>query len=58
MRAFQASKKKMKSKSPHGDDYVSKGEFRFLLCYLRLYYFLWEQFDHVDIDNDRRVSET
>jgi len=25
MRAFQAAKGKMKSKSPHGDDYVSKG---------------------------------
>lgn len=41
IRAFNASKAKMKSKSPHGDDYVSKAEFRFLLTYLRLYYFLW-----------------
>jgi hypothetical protein len=56
MRAFQAAKKKLKSKNPHGDDYVSKAEFRYLLVYLRQYYNLWDQFDTIEIDNDRRIS--
>ena len=56
MRAFQAAKGKLKSKTKHGDDYVSKAEFRYLLLYLRQYYEYWVAFDRIDDDDDRRVS--
>ncbi len=56
MRAFQSAKSKLKSKNEHGDDYVSKAEFRYLLLYLRQYYEYWVAFDIVDKDDDRRVS--
>ena len=45
MRAFQAAKNKLPSKNPHGDDYVSRAEFRYLLMYLRQYYEYWVAFD-------------
>jgi hypothetical protein len=35
MRAFTAAKTKVKAKNKYGDDYVTKGEYRFLLKYLR-----------------------
>lgn len=35
MRAFQAAKTKVKAKTKYGDDYVTKGEYRFLLKYMR-----------------------
>jgi hypothetical protein len=38
MRAYQSAKNKLKSKNQHGDDYVSKAEFKYLLRYLRQYY--------------------
>ena len=50
--------KSTKTKSFNPDDYVSKGEFRFLLKYLRLYYELWVAFDRIDTSDDRRVSES
>jgi len=56
MRAFTAAKTKVKSKSIHGDSYVTKGEFRFLLKFLRQYYEYWLAFDKIDTDDDRRVS--
>ena len=59
MRAFTAAKNKVKSTSKKGynaDDYVSKGEFRFLLKYLRTYFELWVAFDRIDTGDDRRVS--
>lgn len=56
MRAFTAAKTKSKSKSKHGDDYVTKSEFRWLLKYLRMYYELWVAFDKIDTSGDRRVS--
>jgi hypothetical protein len=28
-----------------------------LLIYLRFYYELWEIFDKIDVDNERRISE-
>lgn len=56
MRSFQAAKQKFKAKSPHGDEYISKAEFRFFLIYLRQYYTLWEKFDRVEINGDRKVS--
>ena len=56
MRAYMAARTKVKSKRKHADDYVSKGEFRWLLKYLRVYYELWVAFDRIDKDGDRRVS--
>ena len=56
MRAFQAAKTMVKTKSAHGDDYVTKGEFRYLLKYLRQYFEYWVAFDRIDTDDDRRVS--
>ena len=56
MRAFQAAKDKVQSKSEHGADYVEKKEYRYLLKYLRQYFEYWVAFDRVDTDGDRRVS--
>ena len=56
MRAFTAAKTMVKAKSIHGDDYVTKAEFRFLLKFLRQYYEYWVAFDKIDTDDDRRVS--
>ena len=50
--------KSKKTKNFNADDYVSKGEFRFLLKYLRLYYELWVAFDRIDTSDDRRVSKS
>jgi hypothetical protein len=57
MRAYHAALKKVTKPSPHNQDYVTKGTFRFLLIYLRFYYELWEDFEKLDVDGDRRVSE-
>jgi len=38
IRAFNASKDSVKSKSKYGDDYVTREEFRLLLVYLRMYF--------------------
>lgn len=56
MRAFQAAKKKLPAKNPHGDDYVSKAQFRYVLMYLRQYYEYWVAFDEIDKNDDRRIS--
>ena len=57
MRAFQAAKSQLESTNKHGDDYVSKAEFKFLLQYLRQYYEYWVAFNRIDSDSDRRVSK-
>ena len=57
MRAYQSAKNKLKSKNTHGDDYVSRAEFRFFLQYLRQYYEYWVGFDRIDTNDDRRVSK-
>jgi hypothetical protein len=44
MRAFQAAKNRIKATNPHGKDYVSHAEFRYLLSYLRQYYEYWVAF--------------
>lgn len=56
IRAFNAAKNKLKATNPHGDDYVSKAEFKFLILYLRQYYEYWQAFDVIDSSNDRRVT--
>lgn len=53
MRAFMASKAITKSKSPHGDDYITKGEeFRFMFKFLRQYYEFFVAFNKVDTGRD------
>ena len=38
MRAFQAAKAKMTSASKYGDEFITQGEYRWLLKYLRIYF--------------------
>ncbi len=57
MRAYQASKTKVKAAHTFGDDYVSKAEFRYLLIYLKQYYSLWLTFDAVETTGDRRLGK-
>lgn len=56
MRAFQAAKTKMPAKSKYSDDYITRGEYRWLLKYLRVYYEYWVAFDRIDLDDDRRLG--
>ena len=58
IRAFNSAKNKVKSKHSYGDDYVSRGEFRLILKYLRMYYEFWVAFERVDTDGDRRITYT
>jgi hypothetical protein len=37
---------------------VSRGAFKWTLIYLRFYYELWEDFTAIEVDGDRRISET
>ena len=57
MRAYQSAKDHCESKHSYGDDYVSKAEFHPLLCYLRTYYEYWLNFQYIEVDGDRRISE-
>ena len=56
MRAFQAAKNKVKSKSKYGKDYIERNEYRWLLKYLRQYYELFIAFNRIDINHDHIVS--
>ena len=56
IRAFNAAKRKLKATNPHGDDYVSRAEYKYLVLYLKQYYNYWQLFDAVDTSNDRRIS--
>ncbi len=56
IRAFNAAKKKLKANNSHGDDYVSKAEYKYLVLYLKQYYNYWQLFDAVDTSNDRRIN--
>ncbi|KRX09832.1 hypothetical protein PPERSA_02704 [Pseudocohnilembus persalinus] len=56
MRAFQAAKNSVKTKSKYGDDYIERCEFRLLLVYLRQYFEYWVMFQRIDKNFDRRVS--
>ena len=49
MRAYKASDK-------NGTGFVSKKEFNFFLDFLVHYNNLWQAFDHIDTDDDRRVT--
>eukprot|EP00746_Dinoflagellata_sp_MGD_P151478 gnl/MRDRNA2_/MRDRNA2_83069_c0_seq1.p1 gnl/MRDRNA2_/MRDRNA2_83069_c0~~gnl/MRDRNA2_/MRDRNA2_83069_c0_seq1.p1 ORF type:complete len:2124 (-),score=461.30 gnl/MRDRNA2_/MRDRNA2_83069_c0_seq1:152-6523(-) len=56
MRAYQAAKNSMPSKSAHGADYVQRTEFRILLQFLAHYFELWCVFGIIDAGNDRRIN--
>ena len=55
-RAFAKAKAYLKADTAVGDDFVSRGEFRILLKYLRVYYEYWVAFARIDTDADKRVS--
>ena len=53
-----AAKSITKSKSPHGDDYITKGEeFRYMFKFLRQYYEFFVAFKKVDTGMDQRVDK-
>lgn len=56
MRAYQTARSVSPAKTKHSDDYITKGEFKYLLYYLRQYYEYWIGFDAIDTNDDRRVS--
>ena len=56
IRAFTTAKTIVKAKTKYSDDYITRGEFRFLLKFLRQYYEYWVAFDRIDKDGDHRVS--
>lgn len=59
MRAFMAAKTVVKSKTSHGDDYITKGEeFRYLFKFLRQYYEFFLAFNKVDAGQDQRVDKS
>ena len=58
IRAHQAAKDKVKTKSLHGPDYVERCEFRLVLLYLRQYFEYWIAFQRVDKNSDDRISRT
>ena len=56
MRAFQASKNSVKTKSQHGADYIERAEFRLLLQYLRQYFEYYQAFARIDTGDDNRID--
>ena len=56
MRAFQASKDKIKAKSKYSKDYVEWLEFRILLVYLRQYFEYYVMFCRIDTSDDFKVN--
>ena len=56
IRAFQAARNKVKTKSLYGPDYVQRCEFRLLLLYIRQYMEYWVAFNRVDKSGDDRIS--
>jgi transposase len=54
-----AAKTVVKSKTSHGDDYITKGEeFRYLFKFLRQYYEFFLAFNKVDAGQDQRVDKS
>ena len=56
IRAFQATKNSVKSKSKYGKDYIEFGEFKLLLIALRQYFEYWVMFETLDSSGDRRIE--
>lgn len=57
IRAYTAACKKLVNPSPIEDNLVTRGIFKFLVIYLRFYYELWIDFQSMQLDKDRRISE-
>jgi hypothetical protein len=57
IRAFNAAKDKVGSRSEHGADYIEQEEYRYLLFYLRQFYEYWLAFCRLDSDADQRISK-
>ena len=58
MRAFQASKDAVTTKSKLGADFVERSEFRLLLIYLARYFELFAMFKDMDTGHDGRIDVT
>ena len=56
IRAFNASKEKIKGKSKHSKDYVEWLEFRILLVYLRQYFEYYVMFCRIDTSDDFKID--
>jgi len=56
MRAFQAAKNYGGDTQGYGPDYIDKKEFRILLQYIRSYFEVFEMFQILDVNSDRKVS--
>ena len=56
MRAYQASKDKIKGKAKYSKDYVEWLEFRILLVYLRQYFEYYVMFCRIDTSDDFKVN--
>ena len=56
IRAHQAARFKVKTKSIHGPDYVERCEFRLVLLYIRQYFEYYVAFKRIDKSNDDRIS--
>ena len=56
IRAYNASKNKIKGKAKHSGDYVEWLEFRILLVYLRQYFEYYAMFCRIDTSDDFKVD--
>ena len=56
LRAFQAAKDYSKSTTEVGDDYVTAGEFRIFLLYMRQYFEYFVMFKKIDTSGDNRIG--
>lgn len=56
IRAFQAAKNAVQSKSEVGADFIEFPEFRIFLCKLRQQFEYWEMFLRLDTTGDRRIG--
>ena len=57
MRAFQAAKNAVNTKSRLGADFVERAEFRALLVYLQRYFELHIKFQSIDAGGDHRIDK-
>ena len=57
MRAFQAAKNAVNTKSRLGADFVERAEFRALLVFLQRYFELYAMFKRVDSGADHRINQ-
>ena len=57
MRAFQAAKNAVDTKSRLGADFVERAEFRALLVYLQRYFEMYVMFNRIDTSRDHRINE-